>query len=35
MQAMAPAGYCEIAERVIAHKPEGVEASYDRYEYLG
>lgn len=25
----------EIAERVIAHKPEGVEAIYDRYEYLG
>jgi tRNA splicing endonuclease len=24
----------EIAERVIAHKPEGVEAIYDRYEYL-
>lgn len=24
----------EIAERVIAHKPSGVEAIYDRYEYL-
>jgi integrase len=24
----------EIAERVIAHKPQGVEAIYDRYEYL-
>lgn len=24
----------EIAERVITHKPEGVEAIYDRYEYL-
>jgi integrase len=24
----------EIAERVIAHKPAGVEAIYDRYEYL-
>jgi integrase len=24
----------EVAERVIAHKPEGVEAIYDRYEYL-
>jgi integrase len=24
----------EIAERVIGHKPQGVEAIYDRYEYL-
>ena len=24
----------KIAERVIAHKPVGVEAIYDRYEYL-